>query len=158
MSNELMITGSECFHNGISGNCGPDCPVYMTDECSASVDVEQVLDDAADLGMKMIAMAFGIPASTAAVAQPTGQEIMSQIKEMYDLLNQPLYYATSEYVERGKVLYSAGTLATPESIVVHPDDLEKVSIPGRRLVHLRDYKPTLGEVIVLLEDMAADEA
>lgn len=121
-------------------------------------EVQRILDDAADLGMKMIAMAFGVPASTVSIAQPSGLEIVSQIREMYELLNQPLYYVTSEYVERGKVLYSAGTLATPESIVVHPDDLAKVSIPGRRLVHLRDYKPTLGEVIVLLEDMATDEA
>lgn len=61
-----------------------------------------------------------------------------------DAVFPPLYYATSEDVERGKILLAQETPYSPEYIVFHPDNLDDIhkSITGRRLVHLRDYSPT----------------
>jgi hypothetical protein len=60
-----------------------------------------------------------------------------------DTVFPPLYYATSEEVERGKILLAAETEHSPEYIVFHPDNLEDVqrSITDRRLVHLRELGP-----------------
>lgn len=54
-----------------------------------------------------------------------------------------IYYATSDQVERGKVVYSRKAEYTPEFFVCHSDDLEaiKVGLDGRPLIHLRDWKP-----------------
>lgn len=65
------------------------------------------------------------------------------IAKMFKLL-PPLYYATQEEVERGKVYYTKGTEFMPECVVCHPDDLEKViRVISRPLVHLREWKPTM---------------
>lgn len=60
-----------------------------------------------------------------------------------DTVFPPLYYATSEDIELGQILLAKETAHSPEYIVFHPDNLEDVqrSIPGRRLVHLRDLGP-----------------
>lgn len=66
---------------------------------------------------------------------------LEELQKLYDFITPPLYYATDESVERGKVLYAKGTEFAPEFVLVHPEDfgeLEK-SATGRRLVHLRDY-------------------
>ncbi len=44
------------------------CDDYQPFEANDQ-EVQQILDDAADLGMKMIAMAFGVPASSIMPAQ-----------------------------------------------------------------------------------------
>lgn len=58
-----------------------------------------------------------------------------------DIIFPPVYYATEESVERGKILYAKATSHTSEFIIFHPDELETVkqSCSPRRLVHLRDY-------------------
>jgi hypothetical protein len=60
-----------------------------------------------------------------------------------DIVFPPLYYATSEEIERDKILAVKETSTHPEYIVFHPDNLEDIrkSITGRRLVHLRDLGP-----------------
>lgn len=60
-----------------------------------------------------------------------------------DTVFPPLYYATSEVVERGQILLAEETAHSPEYIVFHPDNLEDIrkSITGRRLVHLRELGP-----------------
>lgn len=54
-----------------------------------------------------------------------------------------VYYATSDQVERGKVVYSKKAEYTPEFFVCHPDDLESIlaTLNGRPAMHLRDWKP-----------------
>jgi hypothetical protein len=32
---------SECESNGISGNCGPDCPANGCDECTLAEEMEE---------------------------------------------------------------------------------------------------------------------
>lgn len=60
-----------------------------------------------------------------------------------DIVFPPLYYATSEEIERDKILAVKETDTHPEYIVFHPDSLEDISkcIRHRRLVHLRELGP-----------------
>lgn len=60
-----------------------------------------------------------------------------------DKICPPLYYATIEECERGRVYYIKGGKFHPEYVVFHPDDFDEIkqNIVGRRLVHLRDYSP-----------------
>lgn len=68
---------------------------------------------------------------------------MADLLRARDAVFQPLYYATSDVIERGQILIAEETAYSPEYIVFHPDNLEDVqrSITGRRLVHLRDLGP-----------------
>lgn len=54
-----------------------------------------------------------------------------------------IYYATSDQIERGKVVYSRKSEHAPEFFVCHPDDLEsvKAGLGGRPVIHLRDWRP-----------------
>ena len=54
-----------------------------------------------------------------------------------------LWYATSEAVERGKVLHTT-VEDWPESWIFPPDDLPSPLPPGAR--HLREYAPTRAEL------------
>ena len=82
----------------------------------------------------------------------TGDEIIAEILRMKLAIEEAkpvLYYATSERVPEGKVILSGKTAVTPEFIVCHPNDSERIKreYVGVRLVHLRDRVP--GEVLPL---------
>ena len=57
----------------------------------------------------------------------------------------PLWYGTSDILERGKMLMCAGNpeIAAPPFAVVHPDDVPLLPAGAR---HLREYRPTMAEL------------
>lgn len=65
--------------------------------------------------------------------------MIRDLAEIYKAL-LPLYYVTQEAVGRGRALYAKETKFTPECIVCHPNDLDKIKTGGRPLVHLREWK------------------
>lgn len=70
-----------------------------------------------------------------------------QLKDAWDKLCPPLYYATSEYLERGKLYRVPQTDNYPEYIACHPEDLETIKqrILGRRFIPLKDWKSVVPE-------------
>lgn len=68
---------------------------------------------------------------------------LADLLNLRDEIFPPLYYATHESLERGKVVWSQENSRLPEFFVCHPDDLDELAkgITGRRLVHLRDLPP-----------------
>ena len=70
-----------------------------------------------------------------------GKQLMQDLAKMLKVLCPVLYYVTQENVERGRVYYATKTKFTPECVVCHPDDLEKIKGVGRPLVALREWRP-----------------
>ena len=71
------------------------------------------------------------------------------VEAMSLLEKKPLYYATSEYALKGRVMYTSGSEDgfIPECAIVHPDDFslfnDLVLGTTRILVPLRDYQPEI---------------
>ena len=83
-----------------------------------------------------------------------GWDIVTQILDMRSKLFPVLYYATSDRVTPGFALYSKKTSVTPEFVVFNPGDLERArSMYFRRFVHLRDYVPSIDDIIGAMEQL-----
>lgn len=54
-----------------------------------------------------------------------------------------LYYVTQENIERSNAYHIMETEFTPECVICHPGDLERIRMMGRPLVDLREWKPVL---------------
>lgn len=59
---------------------------------------------------------------------------------MLDKVFPILLYGTAEFVNPGELYYCKETDLSPEYIVCHPSDLERIKeiLPNRRLVHIKD--------------------
>ena len=62
MSYEEMITSDKCHRNGISGNCGLCCEVFLAGECKEAVELilDYLESDACQEDKEDLAMSYGI--------------------------------------------------------------------------------------------------
>ena len=73
--------------------------------------------------------------ASAAAGEPASERLF----DVWNAIRLPLYYATTDMIERGQALLCKG----PELFVCHPDDLDSLRerIHHRRFVHVRDRPP-----------------
>ena len=78
--------------------------------------------------------------STSTSASSESTLTMKDFQEMLDKVFPILLYGTAEFVNPGELYYCKETDLSPEYIVCHPSDLERIKeiLPNRRLVHIKD--------------------
>ena len=65
---------------------------------------------------------------------------MESFQKMIDEFFPILLYGTAEFVNPDELYYCKETDLSPEYILCHPSDLERIKelLPNRRLVHIKD--------------------
>ena len=79
---------------------------------------------------------FSISTSTSSESTLTMESFQKMIDELFPIL----LYGTAEFVKPGELYHCKETDLSPEYIVCHPSDLERIKeiLPNRRLVHIKD--------------------
>lgn len=85
---------------------------------------------------------------------------MKDYQEMFDKVFPILLYGTAEFVKPGELYHCKETDLSPEYIVCHPSDLERIKelLPNRRLVHIKDepQEKVIGRMKRLLTQRVPD--
>ena len=78
--------------------------------------------------------------STSARTSQESTLTMEDFQKMIDKVFPILLYGTAEFVMPGELYHCKETDLSPEYIVCHPSDLERIKelLPNRRLVHIKD--------------------
>ena len=79
---------------------------------------------------------FSTSTSTSQESTLTIEDFQKMIDKVFPIL----LYGTAEFVTPGELYHCKETDLSPEYIVCHPSDLERIKklLPNRRLVHIKD--------------------